>query len=838
LQPRTLVTDLITPAGPDVPSAAESALPTVSGFEILGLLGRGGMGVVYKARQARLKRLVALKMILGGEHARPELLARFRSEAEAAARLRHPNIVQVYEVGEEVGRPYLVMEFVEGVSLARRLAQSPLAAMQAAQVVGTLAGAVHYAHQRGVIHRDLNPNNILVEVEGGGWRVEEKDTNHPPPATLHLKITDFGLAKLVDAEGGTQTGAVLGTPSYMAPEQATGQAREAGPAVDVYALGAVLYEVLTGRPPFKAATALATLEQVCNQEPVSIARLQPDVPRDLQVICSKCLEKEPRKRYASAHDLAEDLGRFLRREPIQARPVGRIERLLKWSRRRPLAAALAAVSFLAVAVLLTGGAIYNHLLREAVGRAEANAQDAAQQRDRADGNYRKARAALGHILERLHDDGLAQMPRAQELQRDVWEDALAYYQSIMQGMDSVDPEVQWDALQACQQTATLQILLNKRSAARENLQRMSDQLEALVARYPDEVRYRSALAGCYSDLNVAGAGPRTQQNYERAVALAEETLQADPDNPAYQGSLAKIHDNFAGFLRTAGHNDLAESHYQKAIAILDALIQRYPRVEAFRAQLADSSHNQALFYAITGKPNTALAAYQKARALLEPLVRDYPGRLNYATSLTMVYLNFGNLLFEKNRYQEAFRCYNQGIDLLEPIVKKEPAYDRARNGLVLIRGGRAMARYRLGFFAESVKDWDRMIELAEGPDRDRYRASRALVLALKGDYQRAMAEATGLAASPHVQTERFYLACACSLSAKRVQNDSKLPSPERLRLAEDYGAAAVGFLKDLRKTDYFKSPGRVESLERAEELTPIRGRQDYQQLVKELKKKP
>jgi hypothetical protein len=298
------------------------------------------MGVVYQARQTTLGRTVALKMILAGRHSGVDDLARFRREAEAIARLQHPNIVQIHEVGEQDGQPFFCLEFCPGGSLERKLAGTPLRAPEAAALVEALARAVYSAHERGVVHRDLKPANVLLAEDGTP------------------KITDFGLAKKLDPaspgqqsrEQLTATGAVLGTPSYMAPEQAGGK-KDVGPAADIYALGAILYECLTGRPPFKGATPLDTILQVISEEPVPPTRLNAQVPRDLETICLKCLQKEPSGRYARALDLAEDLHRFSVGEPVRARPVGRVERAWKWARRNPVVASLAA----AVAVLFLTG---------------------------------------------------------------------------------------------------------------------------------------------------------------------------------------------------------------------------------------------------------------------------------------------------------------------------------------------------------------------------------------------------------------------------------------------------------------------------------------------------
>jgi WD40 repeat protein/tRNA A-37 threonylcarbamoyl transferase component Bud32 len=326
------------------PLNSAGKLPSIPGYEVLGVLGRGGMGVVYKARQIGLNRLVALKMIRPEAVASPEHRARFRTEAEAVARLQHPNIVQIHEVGEHAGRPFLSLEFMAGGSLGQRLDGTPLPARQAAEMVQALAQAVHHAHQHEIIHRDLKPVNVLLTGDPG-----------TPLGECTPKITDFGLAKKRDDPAGqTLESAILGTPSYMAPEQAAGRVREVSPRTDVYALGAILYECLTGRPPFKGTTVDETLEQVRAQEPVPVRRLRPKVPRDLETICLRCLRKDPRRRYPSARKLADDLRRFLKGEPIRARPSSAAERVVKWARRKPAVAALTlALVLLASAALGT-----------------------------------------------------------------------------------------------------------------------------------------------------------------------------------------------------------------------------------------------------------------------------------------------------------------------------------------------------------------------------------------------------------------------------------------------------------------------------------------------------
>jgi tetratricopeptide (TPR) repeat protein len=339
-------------------------LPTVPGYEVLGVLGHGGMGVVYRALQARVGRLVALKMVLAvNNHPGPEQRARFQAEAEALARLRHPNIVQLYEVGEHDGRPFFSLEYVEGGSLDERMNGSLPPVREAAALLETLARAIHAAHQAGIVHRDLKPHNVLLTAD------------------CEPKITDFGIAKRLDADRGcTRPDQLLGTPSYMAPEQTGGKHEAVGPFTDVYSLGAILYEMLTGRPPFQGETPLDTAVQVLTAEPVPPRKVVAGVPRDLEAVCLKCLHKEPTRRYASALDLADDLRRFQGGKPTQARSVPAWERALRWVGRHPSTAALAG----AVALAMLGGGssatlygLYRH--QQAVSREKQIAEEGQRQ---------------------------------------------------------------------------------------------------------------------------------------------------------------------------------------------------------------------------------------------------------------------------------------------------------------------------------------------------------------------------------------------------------------------------------------------------------------------------
>jgi hypothetical protein len=379
--------------------------PEVPGYEIEGELGRGGMGVVYRARQFQLQRVVALKVILAGGHAGAEERVRFLAEAEAIARVRHPGIVQVFDFGTHQGMPYFTLEFCEGGSLADRLAGAPLPPREAARLVEQVARAVAAAHAQGIVHRDLKPANVLLA--------------HPSVA----KITDFGLAKRLDAGGLTRTGAVVGTPSYMAPEQARGES--VGPLADVYALGAILYECLTGRPPFKAATPLDTLHQVLTDDPVPPRQLNAQLPADLETVALECLHRDPGRRYASAGALADDLARFLAGESIAARPARWPERAARWARRRPTQAAVAALGLLAALAVAGLGAVAAWQWRVALtaldGEREARRQEQSERERRALAQVQTLLSAdpraVPPILASLAEQRADVLPRL----RQVWE---------------------------------------------------------------------------------------------------------------------------------------------------------------------------------------------------------------------------------------------------------------------------------------------------------------------------------------------------------------------------------------------------------------------------------
>ena len=408
---------------------AVGARPRIAGYEILELLGSGGMGIVYKARQERLDRLVALKMVRAGAGARPEDLVRFETEAKAVAAIDHNNIIKIFDIGEEDGLPYFSLEYLPGGSLANKIGGKPQPVDEAARIVEVLANAMHVAHQHKVIHRDLKPGNILLAADGT------------------LKITDFGMVKRLESDSGqTRSGSILGTPSYMAPEQARGESQTVGPPADQYSLGAILYELLTGRPPFQGTSVIETLDMVRNKEPVAPSQLQPKTPRDLETICLKCLEKDIARRYPDVLALAEDLRRCRAGETILARPVSDAERYWRWCKRNRRVASLSAAVALLLLIVAAGSAIAAVTLRRANTVAE-------QKRHEAERNLAVVRAANEQNRSAVEGDvelilllrgKLRDVPAIENEREQLFDKAIGRLTAAAQAMTNLRREVDWD----------------------------------------------------------------------------------------------------------------------------------------------------------------------------------------------------------------------------------------------------------------------------------------------------------------------------------------------------------------------------------------------------------
>jgi serine/threonine protein kinase/tetratricopeptide (TPR) repeat protein len=654
--------------------------PSIPGLELIEVIGSGGMGVVFKARQAKLDRAVAVKFLHEAHRADTESRDRFLQEARAIARLRHPHLVQVYEFGEApaaggtASQPYLVLEYVSGGSLADLLRGSPQPPKEAARLVETLADAVHYAHQQGVVHRDLKPANVLLvgnrESAAGSTESGNETWNSRLQTTHSLlpfpKITDFGLAKFSTGTNLTQTGDILGTPSYMAPEQTVGKSGVITAAVDVYGLGAILYEALTGRPPFQAETAIATVAQVRQDDPVSPRRLQPTVPRDLETICLKCLQKEPGRRYATAEDLADDLRRFQAGEPVRARPVGTGERVVRWCRRKPGVAGLLAALVLVFLVGSSGVLWQWH-------RARRERDIANQEKDRAERRLQMVHRQVDE-LNRLGRD-LLERPGQYRTGKDVLEEALAFYKKMLPE-DLNDPSIRLEAADLFGKVAYIYVDLGDAGKAVEAYDRQARLLTTLLEEEQDSKDLRRKLAFSHrwrgNALRDLGKTREAREGYDQAAALQEELLDECPEEARYKYALANTLLNTADLL---SHRDQAQelkTLYCRILKLNRSAVGSAPDDPWLNAELALALMEQAEFLLDAGRGSDAEAAVREALEIhkrvldsgqMKGTIERYVGRNCFV---------LGRVLAAAGKAEEAEQSYREAVNLLNRIVDELP----------------------------------------------------------------------------------------------------------------------------------------------------------------------
>lgn len=650
--------------------------PTIAGYEILAELGRGGMGVVYLARQCSLGRPVALKMIHAHSLDQAEACQRFRTEVEAAARLHHPNIVQIYDVGTWNNLPYFCMEYMEGGSLDGYLQRRPQPPKAAARIVEILALAAHHAHLNGIIHRDLKPSNVLLSRDGVP------------------KISDFGLAKQLEQAGTTKTGEVMGTPSYMSPEQTTSGGRNVGPATDIYSLGAMLYEMLTGRPPFLGSNLLETVLLVRLQDPVPPRRMQPGIPRDLETICLKCLEKSPARRYPTAAALAEDLRRFQAGEPIQARPSNLVERAWKWSQRRPAVAALLAAVVVAGVSLLALGVYHvrsvererlraeeNHL--RAVAEAEfARSQKAEADRQRlealalqqlAETNYQLARKGVEELLAVVRDNPQLQNPENAEIRQALTQKALIFYQALI-AQASKDPNLRAEEANACWRLADCLDEVGNRADSARFYQRAVDIYTALADAQPESDDFRFKLAQTCVSLgwvrNRLGEGKDAVSWYARAEQVLRELLAKEPDNPEYLHVMSKVLSNTGAFYLEGlpPAPESADSYLTRALDIDRALLVRYPKDERFQVKLSHDLNLYGWHARLRGRFSEAEAAFRESLTINRDLATRHPQSSHYSYPVANALSALGFLHRHQGFNALAEAELFEALDILEPLA--------------------------------------------------------------------------------------------------------------------------------------------------------------------------
>ncbi len=631
------------------------------------------MGVVYKARHVRLDRLVALKMILAGAHASADQIARFHTEARAVAQIQHPGIVQIHEDGDHEGLPYFSLEFVPGGSLAQLIGGKPQLPRAAAAMVLDLCRAMAEAHARGIIHRDLKPANVLLTLEG------------------KPKITDFGLAKQMEGDSKqTRTGAIMGTPSYMAPEQAWGQTHEIGPLSDQYALGAILYEMLVGRPPFQGATAMETLELARNQEPVPPTRLQPRLPTDLETICLKALQKEPAKRFPDAAAMAADLRSFLDGEPIVARPVGAPERLWRWCRRNPRVASLAAAVVLMGLAITAGAVAFAVSVNTLNGELAQSYRDEAAARELAQKNERAAINAKNQAIAATKAEA-----EARENEKQAREKA----EALVQGAFAQNR----NALEA---QRVLSVLLNQRLLSIQGTQGLREELinttltglEATIASLEELGTVARDKEGFALGLRtLAGINQRagqiameygkydeTARYYRRMDDLAEQLAAADPDALEPQKVKASVKATLGDFqMDRIGDAEAALKFFDQALLLRRQWLAREPSSDEAKRGVANILGAIARARLLLGDPAKARDRYREELALRDQLSPELANQVEVRRERAGLSEKLGDLSVSLGEPKAALEHFQQSLALRKEIAEENRDETQAQRNVLL-----------------------------------------------------------------------------------------------------------------------------------------------------------
>ena len=742
------------------------------GYKLLEMIGQGGMGVVFRAHQESLNRTVAIKLLSSTLPTSGEERQRFYREAEAAAHLQHPNIVQVHEVTEYRGVPFLIMQYVDGGTLLDRMNRRPLPARESASFVAVLADAIDAAHRQGIIHRDLKPSNILLQAKEPSERQNQSDgpaSAEPLLSDLAPRISDFGLARILQDDNDiTRTGTVLGTPNYMSPEQANGQTKAIGPAADVYALGAILYELTTGRPPFASPSFLQVLDQVRNEEPLSPNRLTRGLPKDVCTICLKCLEKNPSKRYASAADLADDLRRFVRGETIHARPTTAVERSVKWIRRNPAWAATISVTLSASLVMAALTLRHNRLLKAEVVRANAGEDDARRQQRLAMTMFHRGFDALDDLLQNIGVNS-RNSTQASKRATQLYEQVIGYYYEVLEGADESDPEVRLAGGKVLVYAGSLQFLLGRYDKATQDLDAANSRLQSLLKRTPENLAVLRHLARCKAyqarTLNALGDSQKAKDRFAESLELLETIADRDPTFPRLSHNLAQTHHWIGAALIGGAQSEAAYHHFGEASRLYRLLLRDNESDDSLRIRLGMSLAALTII-------DLDAARYDKTESLvveLESLWRNATDRSSFFAreGLAETYRLWGLLESSRGNSTQACVRFDEGIHVMEKALAETPLDVKARScmhGLWRIKAWTLSRSDAPHDIADSA--WRQAIEFADGGLRTHALAELAWEYAGRGDSEAAGGVISqAISESPESAATWLHLARASAMSS-------------------------------------------------------------------------